>query len=167
MQNSWALDLKSYHDAVITWWWGSSPREKPSLWTSHTFSEPYHACSAAICSSDFTWREKYNDNVVLIHHSTHSLHNHFMHKTCHLHDFQMIFTAEALKFFFLMLISIWIGYLFLKIRSRTSIELPVTKLQRVRRWQLHWASLWRGASCHLNFTPPQPEWTQILKTIKY
>lgn len=32
-----------------------SPREKPSLWTSQTFSDPYQACSAAICSSVFTW----------------------------------------------------------------------------------------------------------------
>lgn len=30
------------------------PREKPSLWTSQTFSDPYQACSAAICSSVFT-----------------------------------------------------------------------------------------------------------------
>lgn len=33
---------------------GLLPREKPSLWTSQTFSDPYQACSAAICSSVFT-----------------------------------------------------------------------------------------------------------------
>lgn len=36
-------------------WLEISPREKPSLWISQTFSDPYQACSAAICSSVFTW----------------------------------------------------------------------------------------------------------------
>lgn len=43
--------------------WASpdSPSEKPSLWTSHTFSVSYQASSAAICSSVFTCRREGKD----------------------------------------------------------------------------------------------------------
>lgn len=34
------------------------PKEKPSLWTSHTFSVPNQARSAAICSSVFTCKRR-------------------------------------------------------------------------------------------------------------
>lgn len=45
------------------------PREKPSLWTSQTFSDPYQACSAAICSSVLTWLTKRTRIKMTGHHS--------------------------------------------------------------------------------------------------
>lgn len=38
---------------MCPWTLQDSPSEKPSLWTSHTFSVSFQASSAAICSSVF------------------------------------------------------------------------------------------------------------------
>ena len=47
--------------APAPWASPDSPSEKPSLWTSHTFSVSYQASSAAICSSVFTCQREGKD----------------------------------------------------------------------------------------------------------
>ena len=47
--------------APAPWASPDSPSEKPSLWTSHTFSVSYQASSAAICSSVFTCQREGRD----------------------------------------------------------------------------------------------------------
>lgn len=67
----------------------NQPREKPSLWTSHTFSVPYHAFSAVICSSVFTCgRERHWSQYRAVDHS---------HWTSAAHTWSVFFTAVTLE----------------------------------------------------------------------